>query len=103
MKNSGLLTAVYGFFLFTVKAICLENTIPNYTVTADELSRDFSSDVKSAQVKYEGHELQVSGKVIKVLKAGSVYKVILKAGNALFSGVNCSFIKLDTDLKQTMW
>lgn len=101
MKNTGLLAAVYGFLLFAIKTINMEITIPEYTVTADELFSDFNADEYDAMVKYKDNFLQVSGKIIKVSKTDSDSEVILKAGgDTLMERINCSFLKLDADLKK---
>lgn len=100
MKNTDLITAIFGFFLFAVKTLSLENAIPQYTITADELLNDFSNDENDASLKYDGHVLQVSGKILNVSKSDSDSKIVLKAGNKIIDGVHCSFLKLEDNLQK---
>jgi len=91
---------VYGFYLYNKKTPSLENEKPDYTLTADELYTNFSTDEASAMEKYEGKILQVSGKVLMLTQTDSISNVVLNAEDALFGSVNCSFSTLKETLQK---
>ena len=91
---------VYGFYLYNKKTPSLENEKPDYTLTADELYTNFSTDEASAMEKYEGKILQVSGKVLMLTQTDSISNVVLNAEDALFGAVNCSFSTLKETLQK---
>lgn len=84
----------YGFYMFNKKTPSLEKTTPDYTLTADELYRDFSTDEVSALKKYEGKVLQVTGAILNITQTDSISYIVLNAEDALFGAVNCSFNNL---------
>ena len=85
----------YGLYLFNKKTPSLEHSAPDYTLTADALFTDFEQDEPGSIAKYEGKVLQVTGTVIMVSQTDSISNLILKAEDALFGGINCSFMQLD--------
>lgn len=84
----------YGFYMFNKKTPSLENTTPDYTLTADELYQDFSTDEVNALEKYEGKVLEVTGTVLTITETDSLSYIVLNAEDALFGAVNCSFNEL---------
>lgn len=95
-----LLAAGYGIFQFTKKTPSLVKVIPEYTITADDLYRDFDSDEKNALLKYNGKVVQVTGEVEIISMTDSVSNVMLRAENALMGGINCSFNKLSENIQK---
>ena len=89
-----IIAATYGFYLYNKKTPSLENTKPDISLTADELYHGFSIDETEATKKYSGKVLQVNGEILSISQSDSISNIILKADNALFGGVNCSFNSL---------
>ena len=60
-------------------------------VTVDDLNKDYSKDPVSADTKYKGKVIEVSGKVIKVTKLPRGGSTVELAGAAGSASVDCSF------------
>lgn len=63
-----------------------------YTLTAEQLFTEYSTDETSAEQKYSGKVIAVTGTVAEVQKAANATNILLSAGAAT-GGVNCSLQK----------
>lgn len=89
-----VLAAAYGFYLYNKKTPSLENTTPDFTLTAENLYNEFSADEKEALKIYEGKVIQVEGEILSISQSDSISNIVLNADGALFGAVNCSFKNL---------
>jgi hypothetical protein len=88
----------YFYYLYQKKTPTLENILPDFKMTADELYDEFEGEETEADRKYNGKVLSVSGKVVRIDKVEEYTTVSLGAKNALAYGVNCSFNSNITNL-----
>lgn len=95
-----VLAGAYGFYLFNKKTPSLEKVTPDFSLTAEELYIDFSTNEKSALEKYEGKVLQIEGEILTYSKTDSISNIVFNADDALFGAVNCSFNTLNKNLKK---
>ncbi len=95
-----LIGVAYSVYLFNKKTPSLHKIIPDYTMTADDLFKEFEADENSSLLKYESKVLEVTGKVFMVTKTDSISNIILEAEDAMMGGVNCSFKKLENSLQK---
>mgnify|MGYP003887910433 CR=1 FL=1 len=86
--------------MFNKKTESLDNVKPEYTLTANQLYKEFNEDENAALIKYEGKVVEVTGKIIAVTQTDSISNVVLGAEAALFGGVNCSFNNLEDNLQK---
>jgi hypothetical protein len=91
-----VLAGSYGFYLYNKKTPSLENTKPDFTLTAQQLYSEFSENEKEALQLYEGKVIQVEGEILSTSQSDSISNIILNADDALFGAVNCSFKKLNS-------
>lgn len=89
-----VLGATYGFYLYNKKTPSLQNTSPDFTLSAETLYSKFSTDEKEALKIYEGKVIQVEGKILSISQSDSISNIVLNADGALFGAVNCSFKNL---------
>lgn len=89
-----ILGGTYGFYLYNKKTPSLENTKPDFTLTAEELYNSFSTNEKDALERYEGKVLQIEGEILSLTQTDSISNIILNSEEALFGAVNCSFNSL---------
>lgn len=100
----GILIAVLfgggtGYYMFNKKVPTLENTAPDFILTADELFDSFETNEKQALLKYENKIIEVTGVVISVKNNKEDSNITLEAEMAMIGGINCSFKhKQDQDI-----
>ena len=80
-----------GFYFFNKKVGGLENVKADYTITSSKLYDAFETKEEDANKKYLDKVLIVKGTVDKIEIDKNYSSIILKADDALWGGVNCSF------------
>jgi len=90
---------VYGLYLFNKKTPNLVDVKPDYSLTAEELYQNFSTDEKSALKKYEGKVLEIEGKVLTFSQTDSISNIVLDGQEAFFGTVNCSLKHLKDSIQ----
>ena len=80
-----------AYYLFNKKVRGLEKVKADYTITSTILYDAFETHEKEANTKYLNKILLVEGRIDKLEINKNYSSIILKADNALGSGINCSF------------
>lgn len=79
----GIIGAGIGFYMYNKPVASLENKKPDVIVEAAQLISDYEADEKSANEKYLGKVVQVSGKVADITTEDGKNKIILETGNPM--------------------
>lgn len=79
------------YYLFNKKVKGLEKVKADFTITSTKLYDAFETQEQEANTKYLNKILLVEGRVEKVEINNNYSSIILKADNAIGSGINCSF------------
>ncbi|MCC7454718.1 MAG: hypothetical protein IT222_11160 [Crocinitomix sp.] len=80
-----------GLYLFNEKVPTLEDTKPDFVISANDLFNEFEADETAALKKYENKVIEVTGKVLSVQSDPKQSTILLEAEMAMAGGVNCSF------------
>jgi hypothetical protein len=89
-----VLGAAIGFYLKNKTVGGLENTTPDYTITATQLFKDFSDDETGSLKKYNNKVLLVEGTVQDVKPVNdSISSVLLFADESGLGTVKCGLEK----------
>ena len=83
--------AATGYYLYTKPTPDVAGIKPEYTLTADELTRAFNSDEQKATQKYAGEVIEVSGQIAEKTANDTSMTFILTGQKDPGSGVRCSF------------
>ena len=67
----------------------LLNTKPDYNLTAIELFNEYSTNEETANTKFLGKVIMVSGTIREINLEDSIYTTIILETNDMFFGVNC--------------
>jgi tRNA_anti-like len=79
----GIIGAGIGYYMYNKPVASLEHKKPDTVVEASQLVSDYEADEKSANEKYLGKVVQVSGKVADITTEEGKKKVILETGNPM--------------------
>ncbi|MBK9982930.1 MAG: hypothetical protein IPP15_11005 [Saprospiraceae bacterium] len=80
--------ASYGYYMYNKPVESLENKDADVTISADQLIADYESDEKTANEKYLGKVVVVSGKIAEITNEEGKKKVNLETSNPI-SAVIC--------------
>lgn len=90
-----------GYYMFNKKVPTLENSTPDFVVSANDIFNEFESDEVKALSKYENKIIEVTGKVLSVKNNEFDSNITLEAEDAMIGGVNCSFkFKQEKEIKK---
>jgi cytochrome c-type biogenesis protein CcmE len=78
-----------GIYLYRKPRTTAASQQTDFTITADELYKQFETNETGANAKYTGKILEITGTVGEVQKTDSTLSVLLTAKEAM-GGVNCS-------------
>ena len=81
-----------AFYLYQKPRSGLANTRPDYVLSAKDLYLAFQKDEKSANEKFVGKVIRITGIVDNVQVTDSVVSILLSSEDAM-GGVNCSVAK----------
>jgi len=79
----GLIAAGVGFYMYNKPVESLDNKKAEVVVTADQLLTDYESNEQTANDKYLGKVVQVSGKVVEVTTEEGKNKIHLETSNPI--------------------
>lgn len=79
----GLIGGGIGYYLYNKPVASLENKKADVEVTAAQLITDYEADETTANEKYLGKVVQVSGTVAEVAEADGKKKINLDTGNPM--------------------
>ena len=79
----GLVALGIGYYLYNKPVASLENKKADIEVSAAQLIADYEADETSANAKYHGKVVQVSGPISTVTNEDGVKKVHLDTGNPM--------------------
>jgi tRNA_anti-like len=80
--------ASYGYYMYNKPLESLENKEADVTISADQLIADYEADEKTANEKYLGKVVVVSGKIAEITNEEGKKKVNLETSNPI-SAVIC--------------
>jgi hypothetical protein len=83
-----IIGASYGYYMYNKPVESLENKEADVTIAADQLIADYESDEKTANEKYLGKVVVVSGKIAGITNEEGKKKVNLETSNPI-SAVIC--------------
>lgn len=83
-----LVGAGLAYYMYNKPVASLEHHKADLSVTADQLIRDYESDEKTADEKYLGKVVEVSGKVADITQEEGKHKVSLETSNPI-SAIIC--------------
>lgn len=98
LLSIGLLVCIgvaIGIYLYQKPRTQAASQSTDFSVTADELYKQFEQDETAANKKYAGKIIEVTGTVGSVQKDGSGLSVLLTAKDAM-GGINCSMTNAET-------
>ncbi|MEP6794614.1 MAG: hypothetical protein ABJB16_09835 [Saprospiraceae bacterium] len=75
--------ASYGYYMYNKPVESLENKEADVTISADQLIADYESDEKTANEKYLGKVVVVSGKITEITNEEGKRKVNLETSNPI--------------------
>jgi hypothetical protein len=78
-----LIGAGFGYYLYNKPVESLEHKKADVVISADQLVKDYESDEKSANQKYLGKVVEVSGKVTEITSEEGKKKVNLETSNPI--------------------
>jgi hypothetical protein len=74
----------------------IENTAPAYSITAEEIWKQYTTDLKTADSLYTGKVIEISGKLNRADKSDSlVYAVFVMEADSMFGdkSVRCEMLQ----------
>ena len=80
-----------GYYMFNKKVPTLENTTPDFVISANDLFNEFENDETKALLKYENKIIEVTGNIVSVNNNEKDSNITLEAELAMIGGINCSF------------
>jgi hypothetical protein len=86
---AGILGALYGYYLYNKPVADSAGIKPAYSLSAEELFSQFENDESSANAKYLGKMIEVTGKLreFSIGDSGEL-NLVLASGSEMF-GINC--------------
>lgn len=88
-----------GVYLYKKPRTTAASQHTDFTLSADELYKQFEANEQDANQKYTGKILEVTGTVGEVQKSDSMLSILLTAKDAM-GGVNCSMAATDAAIVQ---
>jgi Tfp pilus assembly protein PilV len=88
-----------GIYLYQKPRTAAASQQTDFTLSADDLYKQFETNETAANQKYAGKILEVTGTVGEVQKTDSAYSILLTAKEAM-GGINCSMALANADAVQ---
>ena len=75
----------YGYYMYNKKVESLEHKKADISVSADQIIKDYEADEKTANEKYLGKIVEVSGRVTEITNEEGKEKVSLESSSPISS------------------
>ncbi len=79
----GLIGAGIGFYMYNKPVQSLEKKKPDVMVSAEQILADYETDEKTADGKYLGKVVEVSGKISEITTEGDINKIHFETSNPI--------------------